>query len=199
MAQLAPKLDREMKKHRNEAFEFTVRDITFFDKAQAGGPSGGVVDEMKSGGWAALGCFGWRPLLSIDGSRHLMMWGGSGGAGGGGRGETGHGGIQGPARHSHPCSSKLNRSGTRRPDRPRSGCIATRTEEEEPMRAKNRTATVLALGLLAAGAARAGEETRGQGTLENHRAAVRCRGGKDIPRSAAARTKTSRKRKPRAR
>ncbi|MBX3180539.1 MAG: PDZ domain-containing protein [Candidatus Hydrogenedentes bacterium] len=68
---LAPKLDREMKKYRNEAFEFTVRDITFFDKAQESWRTdqvGVLVDEVKSGGWAALGQLSVGDLLlSIDG------------------------------------------------------------------------------------------------------------------------------------
>lgn len=68
---LAPKLDREMKKYRNDAFEFTVRDITFFDKAQESwktDQSGVLVDEVKSGGWAALGQLAVGDLLiSIDG------------------------------------------------------------------------------------------------------------------------------------
>lgn len=69
---LAPKLDREMKKYRNDDFEFTVRDITFFDKAQERwktDQSGVLVDEVKSGGWAALGQLAVGDLLiSIDGN-----------------------------------------------------------------------------------------------------------------------------------
>jgi S1-C subfamily serine protease len=68
---MAPKLDREMKKYRNDDFEFTVRDITFFDKAQESwktDQSGVLVDEVKSGGWAALGQLSVGDLLlSIDG------------------------------------------------------------------------------------------------------------------------------------
>jgi serine protease Do len=68
---LAPKLDREMKKYRNDDFEFTVRDITFFDKAQESwktDQSGVLIDEVKSGGWAALGQLSVGDLLiSIDG------------------------------------------------------------------------------------------------------------------------------------
>jgi len=54
----APKLAREMKKYRDEQFEFTVRDITFFDKASEQWKeeqSGVLVDQVKPGGWAALG------------------------------------------------------------------------------------------------------------------------------------------------
>lgn len=68
---LAPKLDREMKKYRNDDFEFTVRDITFFDKAQESWKTdqvGVLVDEVKSGGWAALGQLSVGDLLlAIDG------------------------------------------------------------------------------------------------------------------------------------
>lgn len=68
---LAPKLDREMKKYRNDDFEFTVRDITFFDKAQESwktDQAGVLIDEVKSGGWAALGQLSVGDLLlSIDG------------------------------------------------------------------------------------------------------------------------------------
>lgn len=67
----APKLDREMKKYRNDEFEFTVRDITFFDKAEESWKAdqvGVLVDEVKSGGWAALGQLSVGDLLlSIDG------------------------------------------------------------------------------------------------------------------------------------
>ena len=54
----SPKLDREMKKYRDENFEFTVRNVTFFDRAGerwAPDHKGVLVDEVKSGSWAALG------------------------------------------------------------------------------------------------------------------------------------------------
>ena len=54
----APKANREMKKHRNEQFEFTVRNVSFFDKAREKWDEdqhGVLVDEVKPGGWAALG------------------------------------------------------------------------------------------------------------------------------------------------
>lgn len=54
----APKLDREMRKYRDENFEFTARDITFFDKAEEQweeSKSGVLVTEVKSGSWAELG------------------------------------------------------------------------------------------------------------------------------------------------
>ena len=51
-------LDREMKKYRDEQFEFTVRDVTFFDKANEEweqDQQGVVVEEVTPGSWAALG------------------------------------------------------------------------------------------------------------------------------------------------
>jgi len=67
----APKLDREMKKYRDDNFEFTVRDITFFDKATEQWKDeqrGVLVDEVKPGGWAALGKLGVSDLLlEVDG------------------------------------------------------------------------------------------------------------------------------------
>lgn len=55
---LAPKLTREMKEFRDEQFEFTVREISFFDKAKEQwkeDQTGVLVSELKPGGWAALG------------------------------------------------------------------------------------------------------------------------------------------------
>ena len=54
----APKSGREMKKYRDDDFEFTVRDVTFFDRANEQWKDeerGVVVDDVKNGGWAALG------------------------------------------------------------------------------------------------------------------------------------------------
>src|SRR5207237_183307 len=54
----SPKLKREMKKYRNEDFEFTVRDVAFFDVAEEQWkPSqrGALVEEVKPGSWAELG------------------------------------------------------------------------------------------------------------------------------------------------
>lgn len=53
-----PPLSREMKKYTNEAFEFTARDVTFFDRAKEKwdeNDMGVLIEEVKSGGWAALG------------------------------------------------------------------------------------------------------------------------------------------------
>lgn len=67
----APMVAREMKKYRDENFEFTVRDVTFQDRAQerwAEEQHGVFVEEVRSGGWAALGQLGVGDLiLAIDG------------------------------------------------------------------------------------------------------------------------------------
>jgi serine protease Do len=54
----SPKLEREMRKFRDDDFEFTVRDMTFYDKVREEWPQdrpGALVTEVKEGGWAALG------------------------------------------------------------------------------------------------------------------------------------------------
>ncbi len=54
----SPKLRREMRKYRSNEFEFTARDISFFDTAEEQWPpdqTGALVEEVKSGGWAELG------------------------------------------------------------------------------------------------------------------------------------------------
>ena len=67
----SPKLDREMKKYRDDNFEFTVRDVTFFDRADErwdADREGVLVDEVKSGSWAALGLLRTGDLiLQVDG------------------------------------------------------------------------------------------------------------------------------------
>lgn len=67
----SPQLDREMKKYRDEDFEFTVRDITFFDRADERWreeQQGVLVEQVVSGGWAALGQLSNGDLLMrIDG------------------------------------------------------------------------------------------------------------------------------------
>lgn len=67
----APKLSREMKKYDDENFEFTVRDITFFDKADESWKEeqrGVLVDNVRSGGWADLGNLSSDDLLlQVDG------------------------------------------------------------------------------------------------------------------------------------
>ncbi len=67
----APKLSREMKKYDDENFEFTVRDITFFDKSDESWKEeqrGVLVDNVRSGGWADLGNLSSSDLLlQVDG------------------------------------------------------------------------------------------------------------------------------------
>jgi serine protease Do len=67
----APKLERESKKYRDDRFEFTVRDITFFDKADEQWKqeeAGVLVDQVSPGGWASLGQLGISDLImAVDG------------------------------------------------------------------------------------------------------------------------------------
>ncbi len=67
----SPKLKREMKKYRNEDFEFTVRDVAFFDVAEEQwkpGQRGALVEEVKSGSWAELGALNAEDLIvEVDG------------------------------------------------------------------------------------------------------------------------------------
>jgi serine protease Do len=68
----SPKLEREMKKYRDEDFEFTARDTTFIDKVQeqwSQEQPGVLVTEVKEGGWAALGRLGIGDLIvAVDGN-----------------------------------------------------------------------------------------------------------------------------------
>jgi serine protease Do len=67
----SPKLRREMKKYRDEEFEFTVRDVAFFDVAEEqwkSGQRGALVEEVKSGSWAELGGLATEDLVvEVDG------------------------------------------------------------------------------------------------------------------------------------
>jgi len=67
----SPKLEREMKKYRDEDFEFTARDTTFFDKESeewSQQQPGALVTEVKEGGWAALGRLAVGDLITaVDG------------------------------------------------------------------------------------------------------------------------------------
>jgi serine protease Do len=54
----SPRPRREMKKYRDDNFEFTAREIAFFDVAEERwdpGQRGALIEEVKSGGWAELG------------------------------------------------------------------------------------------------------------------------------------------------
>jgi serine protease Do len=53
----SPRLRREMKKYRNDDFEFTARNVSFFDSAEEQwdkAQRGALVDEVKPGSWAEL-------------------------------------------------------------------------------------------------------------------------------------------------
>jgi serine protease Do len=67
----SPKVKREMKKYRNNDFEFTARDISFFDAAEeqwAPGQRGVLVEDVKPGSWAELGSLYVDDLIvEIDG------------------------------------------------------------------------------------------------------------------------------------
>ena len=80
----APKLNREMPKYQDNNFEYTARDITFFDDARGkwgGQESGVLISEVKSGGWASLGMLQSGDLLqevdnipvsSVDDLKEIM-------------------------------------------------------------------------------------------------------------------------------
>jgi S1-C subfamily serine protease len=67
----SPRMQREMKKYRNDDFEFTARNVSFFDDAeQQWDPDqrGALVEEVKSGSWAELGSLDVGDLiLEVDG------------------------------------------------------------------------------------------------------------------------------------
>ncbi len=53
----SPRLRREMKKYRNDDFEFTARNVSFFDTAEeqwAENQQGVFIEEVKPGSWAEL-------------------------------------------------------------------------------------------------------------------------------------------------
>jgi serine protease Do len=67
----SPRLPREMKSYRNDDFEFTARDISFFDRAEqqwSETQTGALVTEVKSGSWAELGALYADDLIvEVDG------------------------------------------------------------------------------------------------------------------------------------
>jgi len=69
----APELAREMKRYRDEAFEFEVRNVAFSDRALEKWPldlEGVLVESVDQGGWSALGHLsGGDLLLEIDGEK----------------------------------------------------------------------------------------------------------------------------------
>jgi serine protease Do len=53
----SPRLRREMKKYRNDDFEFTARNVSFFDSAEEQwdkNEHGAFIEEVKAGSWAEL-------------------------------------------------------------------------------------------------------------------------------------------------
>jgi serine protease Do len=80
----SPKLKREMKKYRNEEFEFSARDVAFFDAAEEQWKpeqQGALVEEVKSGSWAELGSLyaddliveiDGKPVNNVDSLKKLM-------------------------------------------------------------------------------------------------------------------------------
>jgi serine protease Do len=69
---LSPKPTREMKQYRDDNFELTVRNISFFDRAKEqwkDDQTGVLASDVKPGGWAALGRLNVGDLiLSVDGA-----------------------------------------------------------------------------------------------------------------------------------
>jgi serine protease Do len=67
----SPRLQREMKKYRNDDFEFTARDVSFFDAADQQwreNQRGALVEDVKPGSWAELGSLNVGDLiLEVDG------------------------------------------------------------------------------------------------------------------------------------
>ena len=80
----SPRLQREMKKYRNEDFEFTARDVSFFDAVEEqwdSGQRGALVENVKGGSWAELGSLtdgdlilevNGRPVDSVDSLRREL-------------------------------------------------------------------------------------------------------------------------------
>jgi serine protease Do len=80
----SPRLQREMRKYRSDEFEFTAREVSFFDKVeeQWGSEQRGVlVESVKAGSWAELGSLSagdlilevaGRPVGNMDSLRHEL-------------------------------------------------------------------------------------------------------------------------------
>jgi S1-C subfamily serine protease len=67
----SPRLQREMKKYRNDDFEFTARDASFFDGVEeqwGASQTGALVENVKGGSWAELGSLSEGDLIvEVDG------------------------------------------------------------------------------------------------------------------------------------
>jgi len=80
----SPKLGREMKKYRDDLFDFTVRDLGFLDRAREkwdADVAGALVEEVTEGGWAALGELAvgdlvqevdGQPVADVDAMKEIM-------------------------------------------------------------------------------------------------------------------------------
>jgi len=80
----SPRLQREMKTYRNNDFEFTVRNVSFFDRAEeqwSADQNGALVTDVKTGSWAELGSLcvddlilevDGRPIDNVDALRRQM-------------------------------------------------------------------------------------------------------------------------------
>jgi S1-C subfamily serine protease len=68
----SPRLEREMKKYRNNDFDFTARDVSFFDAADEqwnNAQHGALVEEVRTGSWAELASLYVGDLiLEVDGA-----------------------------------------------------------------------------------------------------------------------------------
>ena len=77
-------LSREMKKYRDDNFEFTIREIGFMDRVKRDWKleqNGVLVDAVDEGGWAALGhlavddliiAIDGKPVKDIDSIKKIM-------------------------------------------------------------------------------------------------------------------------------
>jgi serine protease Do len=81
---VSQRLEREMKKYRDDRFEFTVRNVAFLDKVRAKWEpdvQGVLVHEVVKGGWAALGNLAvddlikevdGQPVTDVDSMKEIM-------------------------------------------------------------------------------------------------------------------------------
>lgn len=80
----SPRVRREMKKYRNDEFEFTARNVSFFDSAEEQwdkDQKGALIEEVKPGSWAELAnlyvgdlvvAVDGKPVEDVDSLRHAM-------------------------------------------------------------------------------------------------------------------------------
>jgi serine protease Do len=80
----SPRLQREMRKYRSDDFEFTAREVSFFDAVEeqlASDQQGVLVESVKAGSWAELGTLSagdlilevdGRPVGNVDALRHEL-------------------------------------------------------------------------------------------------------------------------------